>query len=192
MQSLSTQLVTSNHCHHSLIVTSSHCHCSLSDPVIVTTACHILSLSPQHVTSRHCLYCLSFPVIVTITCHIQTLLLLLVTSRYCHYCLPVLVILLLLFAKSTACHIQSYYYWSLLYSAILRSRADSLRSHVILHGWTAFYSAFFEYPPKWCTYSAGMAGATRNCCHLGAFCVHHTTMHHVTSCKDTYVRCMRV
>ena len=48
-------------------------------------------------------------------------------------------------------------YWSLLYSAILRSRADSLRSHVILHEWLAFYSAFFEYPPKWCTHSAGMA-----------------------------------
>ena len=28
----------------------------------------------------------------------------------------------------------------------------------------SFYSAFFEYPPKWCTYSAGMAGATRICC----------------------------
>ena len=26
-----------------------------------------------------------------------------------------------------------------------------------------------------------MAGATWNCCRLGAFCVHHTTMHHVTS-----------
>ena len=40
--------------------------------------------------------------------------------------------------------IQSdYCYWSLLYSAILRSRADSLRSHVILHEWIAFYSAFF-------------------------------------------------
>ena len=53
-----------------------------------------------------------------------------------------------------------YYYWSLLYSTILRSWADSLHSHVILHEWTAFYSAFFvcfEYPPKWCTYSAGMA-----------------------------------
>ena len=24
------------------------------------------------------------------------------------------------------------------------------------------------------------------------FCVHHTTMHHVTSCKATYVRCMHV
>ena len=44
------------------------------------------------------------------------------------------------------------------------SWAGSLRSHVILHEWIAFYSAFFEYPPKWCTYSAGMAGATRNCC----------------------------
>ena len=30
------------------------------------------------------------------------------------------------------------------------------------------------------------------CSHLNAFCVHHTTMHHVTSCKATYVRCMRV
>ena len=30
------------------------------------------------------------------------------------------------------------------------------------------------------------------CCHLGAFCVHHTTMHRVTSCKATYIRCMRV
>ena len=30
-----------------------------------------------------------------------------------------------------------------------------------------------------------MAGATRICCHLGAFCVHRTTMHRVTSCKAT-------
>ena len=36
------------------------------------------------------------------------------------------------------------------------SRADSLRSHVILHGRLAFYSGF-EYPPQWCTYSAGIA-----------------------------------
>ena len=35
-------------------------------------------------------------------------------------------------------------YWLLLYNAILRSRADSLRSHVILHEWTAFYSAFLN------------------------------------------------
>ena len=31
-----------------------------------------------------------------------------------------------------------------LYSAILRSRADSLRSHVTLHAWIAFYSAFLN------------------------------------------------
>ena len=34
--------------------------------------------------------------------------------------------------------------WSLLYSAVLRSRANSLRSHLILHEWTAFYSAFLN------------------------------------------------
>ena len=77
--------------------------------------------------------------------------------------------------------------WSLLYSAVLRSRADSLRSHVILYEWLAFYSASLNIPPKWCTCSAGMAGTTRIYCRLGAFCVHHTTMHHVASCKATYV-----
>ena len=39
---------------------------------------------------------------------------------------------------------RRYYYWSLLYSAILRSQADSLRSHVILHERIAFYSAFLN------------------------------------------------
>ena len=34
--------------------------------------------------------------------------------------------------------------WSLLYSAILRSRADSQRSPVILHEWIAFYSVFLN------------------------------------------------
>ena len=34
--------------------------------------------------------------------------------------------------------------WALLYSAILRFRADSLCSHVILHEWIAFYSAFLN------------------------------------------------
>ena len=76
--------------------------------------------------------------------------------------------------------------WSLLHSAILRSRADSLRSHVILHEWLAFCSSFFEYPPKWCIYRAGMTGATRNRCCLDASSVY--TMHHVTSCKTTNVR----
>ena len=36
----------------------------------------------------------------------------------------------------------------------------------------SFLSRVFEYPPKWCTYSAGMAGATWNCCHLGASSVY--------------------
>ena len=35
-------------------------------------------------------------------------------------------------------YIYYYYYWSLLYSAILHSRADSLHLHVILHEWIAF------------------------------------------------------
>ena len=35
-------------------------------------------------------------------------------------------------------------WWLLLYSPVLRSRADSLRSHVILHEWLAFYSAFLN------------------------------------------------
>ena len=34
--------------------------------------------------------------------------------------------------------------WSLLCSAVLRSRAESLRSHVILPEWLAFYSAFWN------------------------------------------------
>ena len=28
----------------------------------------------------------------------------------------------------------------------------------------------------------------KNCCRRGAFCVHHTTMHHVTSCKLSHIR----
>ena len=34
--------------------------------------------------------------------------------------------------------------WLLLYSAILRSQADSMHSHVILHAWLAFYSPFLN------------------------------------------------
>ena len=37
-----------------------------------------------------------------------------------------------------------WWWWPLLYGAVLHSRADSLRSHVILHEWIAFYSAFFN------------------------------------------------
>ena len=41
-------------------------------------------------------------------------------------------------------HPPYYYYWLLLYSAVLRFRADSLRSHVILQWWIAFYSVFLK------------------------------------------------
>ena len=40
-------------------------------------------------------------------------------------------------------HVDLIWWWLLLYSAILRSRADSLRSHVILHEWIAFIVRFF-------------------------------------------------
>jgi len=57
------------------------------------------------------------------------------------------------FARCCCCCCCCCCCWSLLYSAILRSWAGSLRSHVILLEWLAFYSAFqFEYQPKWCTY----------------------------------------
>ena len=48
-----------------------------------------------------------------------------------------------------------------LYSAILRSleQTHCARMWFYMSDYS-FYSAFFEYPPKWCTYSAGMAGAT--------------------------------
>ena len=59
-----------------------------------------------------------------------------------------------------------------LYNAILRSWADSLHSHVILQEWLAFYNAFFESLPKWCTYSAGMDSAIWNCSRLGASSVY--------------------
>ena len=48
----------------------------------------------------------------------------------------------------------------------------------------AFHSAFWKstevmYLQRWI--GCRTTGATWNCCRLGAFCVHHTTMHHVTS-----------
>ena len=45
------------------------------------------------------------------------------------------------------------------YIALFSTHEHSLRLHVILR--IAFHSAFFNiYPPKWCTYSTGMAGPT--------------------------------
>ena len=46
---------------------------------------------------------------------------------------------------SNFCVTSFYYcYWSLLYHTILHSQTDSLRSHVILHEWIAFYSEFLN------------------------------------------------
>ena len=64
-----------------------------------------------------------------------------------------------------------------LYSAILRSRADSLRSHVILREWLAFYSAFF-----WISTEVVYLQRWHGWCHMKLlpsrrkFCVHHATM----------------
>ena len=79
-----------------------------------------------------------------------------------------------------------------LYSAILHSRADSLHSHVILHEWLSFYGAFLN------IHQSGVLTAL-------AWLVPHETAavsaqflcapyNHApfTSCKATYVRCMRV
>ena len=55
------------------------------------------------------------------------------------------------------------------YIALFSALLSRLAALVCGSAWvTSFYSAFFEYPPKWCTYSAGMAGATWNCSRLGA------------------------
>ena len=93
-----------------------------------------------------------------------------------------------------ACLTSCALFFPLLYSTILRSRTDSLRS--CWNEWLAFYSALWN-PPKWCGCSAVwsyMAGATQNCCHLGAFCLLYTTMHHITSLHATphYVGSMHV
>ena len=64
--------------------------------------------------------------------------------------------------------------------------ADSLHLHVVLHEWLALYSFFFLISTK-AVYLQHWHGS----CHMKLlpsrwkFCVHHTTMHHVTSCKAT-------
>ena len=76
------------------------------------------------------------------------------------------------------------------------SWADSLRSHVILDEWPAFYSAFFKI--IFYIHLSGVLKRWHGWYHTKLlpsrrkFCVHHTTILHITSCKATYVRCMRV
>ena len=48
-----------------------------------------------------------------------------------------------------------------LYSAILHSLEQTHCARLWFYmSDKLFIARFFEYPPKWCTYSAGMAGAT--------------------------------
>ena len=82
-----------------------------------------------------------------------------------------------------------FYYWSLLYSAILCSRAGSLRLHVILHEWLAFYSTFLN------IHRSGVLTALAWLVPHETAAISHvlcTPYNHATSCKATYVRCMRV
>ena len=66
-----------------------------------------------------------------------------------------------------------------------------LRIHAKKAAWTnlvwicfvCLKNKIYKNPPKWCTYSADMAGATLNCSRLGAFRLHHTTMHHILHAK---------
>ena len=65
----------------------------------------------------------------------------------------------------------------------LSSRLAALLTWLILK-WLAFFLFFFlqhifEYPLKRCTYST--VWLLHGWCHIGMFCVCHTTMHHVTS-----------
>ena len=45
-------------------------------------------------------------------------------------------------------------------SAVLRSLEQTHCARMLIYMSDWLFSAFFEYPPKWCTYSAGMAGGT--------------------------------
>ena len=92
------------------------------------------------------------------------------------------------FCSQHACIIWQWWWLLLLHSAILCSWADSQHSHVILREWLAFYSVFLISTKVVCLQH------WHGWCHMKLlpsqhkFCVHHTTMHHVTSCKATYVR----
>ena len=77
--------------------------------------------------------------------------------------------------------------WSLLHSILLHSRVDSLRSHVILHEWTAFYSTFLNI--HWSVTVLAWLVPHETAAILARSLY---TIQHVTACKATYVRCMCV
>ena len=81
-----------------------------------------------------------------------------------------------------------------LYSAILHSLEQT---HCTRLWFYRFYSTFFVIVFL-NIHQSGVLKHWHGWCHMKLqpsrrkFCVHHTTMHHVTSCKATYVMCMRV
>ncbi len=80
-----------------------------------------------------------------------------------------------------------------LYSAILRSLEQTHCARLWFYMSDKLFIARFLN-----IHRSGVLKRWHGWCHMKLqpsrrkFCVHHTTMHHVTSCKATYVRCMQV
>ena len=82
-----------------------------------------------------------------------------------------------------------------LYSAILRSLEQTHCARLWFYMSDKLFLFFFSFSN---IHRSGVLKRWHGWCRMKLqpsrrkFCVHHTTMHHVTSCKATYVRCMRV
>ena len=84
------------------------------------------------------------------------------------------------------------------YIALFSALLSRLIALVCGSAWvTSFYSAFFNFL-FWISTEVVYLQRWHGWCHMKLqpsrrkSCIHHTTMLHVTSCKATYVRCMRV
>ena len=95
---------------------------------VTYTVCNHIKLSASRMSSGTVLYTKTHDTVSHLKCSPLCSL-----SRL--FVVAVVVLFLLLICCCFCC-------WSLSYNAILRCRADSLRSRVILHEWIAFYSAF--------------------------------------------------
>ena len=90
-----------------------------------------------------------------------------------------------------------HYNWLMIaYIALFSALLSRLIALICGSAWvTSFYSAFFC---CWISTEVVYLQRWHGWCHMKLqpsrrkSCVHHTTMLHVTSCKATYVRCMRV
>ena len=94
---------------------------------------------------------------------LSSLLLLIIYQMYVTLCFMFCCVLLLLLS------VAFIYHYALLSSKLTALTCDStwVTSIFIVRFWIATEVVYF---------SASMAGATWNCCYLGAFCVHHITM----------------